>query len=111
MSSPPVFNPESFLALAGRMIGQSHDEATLRTVISRAYYSAFLLIRHRLGKERAYRMELWDEVEAIDSMLGGIGHRLRKLRNKADYGDRIPDLEKEAGRCIRRAAVLLARIS
>jgi hypothetical protein len=49
-------------------------------------------------------------VEKINPSLAEIGQRLRELRNAADYGDAIPDLEKEAAICIRRANVLLARV-
>jgi uncharacterized protein (UPF0332 family) len=105
-----VFAPEDFLALARRLIEQDSGEAVLRTVISRAYYSAFLTVRQRLGTEDTSHKRLWAGVEKINPSLAEIGQRLRELRNAADYGDAIPDLEKEAAICIRRANVLLARV-
>lgn len=110
MNSDQAFDPEAFLALATRLLAHSKDEATLRTVISRAYYSAFLIVRGRLGKRRMFHAEIWAAIEERDTSLGGIGNRLRQMRNAADYGDAIPDLEKEAAICIRRANVLLARV-
>jgi uncharacterized protein (UPF0332 family) len=110
LNSDQAFDPEAFLALATRLLAQSKDEATLRTVISRAYYSAFLIVRARLGKRRTFHAEIWTEVEELHSALGGIGNRLRQLRNAADYGDPIPHLAIEAALCIRRANILLARV-
>jgi len=100
LNSDQAFDPEAFLALASRLLARGKDEATLRTVIVRA----------RLGKRRMFHAEIRAAVEERDTSLGGIGNRLRRMRNAADYGDAIPDLEKEAALCIRRANVLLARV-
>ena len=86
------------------------DDATLRTVISRAYYSAYLATRDRRGLSRIGHRKLWIETAAIDRRLAAIGDRLRKLRNAADYGDEIPEIELQARLCIRGAQVLLSRL-
>jgi uncharacterized protein (UPF0332 family) len=105
-----VFAPEDFLTLARRLMEQDSDEASFRTVISRAYYSVFLTVRQRLGAGGTSHKKLWVEVEKISPALAEIGQRLREFRNAADYGDAIPDLGNEAARCIRRANILLARV-
>ena len=105
-----MFAPEDFLALARRLMGQDSGEAAFRTVISRAYYSAVLTTRQRLGAGGTSHKKLWIEVEKISPALAEIGQRLREFRNAADYGDAIPDFADEAARCIRRATIMLARV-
>lgn len=105
-----MFAPEDFLALARRLLDQDSGEAVFRTVISRAYYSAFLTVRQRVGTEGTSHKRLWVGLEKVNPSLAEIGQRLRELRNAADYGDAIPDLESQAALCIRRANVLLARV-
>jgi hypothetical protein len=98
-----VFDPEDFLSLADKLLVDAPDEATLSTVISQAYYAVFLSVLDRFGKRDAHHLELWRTIGRTDFELGTIGDRLRGLRNSADYGDSMPDLEGDAVLCVTEA--------
>jgi uncharacterized protein (UPF0332 family) len=82
-----VFDPVRFFLLARKLA--TGDESALRTSVSRAYYASFLVARERLGlsHERIpdvhYRVivELHRRSHLVATQL----HRLRQMRNRADY--------------------------
>jgi len=104
-----LFDPEDFLFLAKRLIEESDDEATLRTVISRAYYGAFLALRSSMNAKGATHKNFWTSVQALDPALGEVGQRLRLPRNSADYGDSMPNLLVDSRVAIGRAELILER--
>jgi uncharacterized protein (UPF0332 family) len=82
-----MFDPLRFLSLAREL--SSGDEARLRTSVSRAYYSSFLVARERLGLTRERVPEVHrtviEELGARNRPAGVRLHRLRRMRNIADY--------------------------
>jgi len=102
-----TFNPEDFLVLARDLNARSADEATLRTVISRAYYSVFLTARSRLAAPGAGHIETWKAVQKVDRPMGDLGNEFRRIRNAADYGEPVPRLEERADYFLLAAGRLL----
>jgi hypothetical protein len=89
------FDPRDFLALARRLAWHSTDQASLRSAVSRAYYSVFLLARGKVGvttRERPHKAVI-DALKKLDYSLGTKLAALRRLRTIADY-DIMP-------RCVR----------
>lgn len=94
-----AFDPRKFLALAKDLYtegSRTGDEARLRSAVSRAYYSAFLLLREAIRTERsAPRLHIEHErlardlkVATSDLDVQEIGQRLdglRSARGDADY--------------------------
>jgi len=99
-----MFNPLSFLELAEKLNSSkpidSKEEATVRTVVSRAYYAAHLYVREKLRKifpqeltDTALRQQGRSEHAKVRSLLFKRGKReiadkhteLFYLRVKADY--------------------------
>ena len=112
------FNPKAFLTLAKKLMETQDDAAAQRTVISRSYYSAFLLTRRKLGLERSAHGNHADVWKALAG-LGGAncllqashGQNLRLLRNKADYGNTINRLADEAKKALRTAEQIIQGIA
>ncbi len=102
-----MFSPEDFLTLAEELLRRDRREATLRTVISRAYYAVFLSLRRSLARSGTRHSELWREVGRIDHKSGLVGDRMRNLRNAADYEDPMPELEMDAAWCVERSGWLI----
>ena len=110
-----MFNPHDFLALVRNLSTSNHQEARIRTIISRAYYATFLMMREWLktkgykfpkGKKESSNHEkvqdfLFDEIQQRgpkDRL-----HKLRQLRNDADY-----DLNKQLSSSHVQKAMALA---
>lgn len=101
-----MFDWRGFLALADELSGRD-DEASLRSAVSRAYYSAFCSARNWLQEDgaavpktsQAHRRE-WNEFEGHSDVerrrVGQLGNRLRHSRNKADYDNTVNRLEDVA---------------
>lgn len=86
------FPSEEFLSL-GDELSQRDDQASVRTAISRAYYGVFLLARsvasiqskhsdvHRSTQAYFYGNGAYPIADVLKAM--------RKLRNEADYNERL----------------------
>jgi uncharacterized protein (UPF0332 family) len=96
--------------------GHTNREAFLRCMISRAYYAAFCKSRNYLrdiDKDEALDRSLHVHQLVIDRFKGSddttrkdIGaalHRLRRIRNVADYQDNFRNLETKALRSLKYA--------
>src|SRR5687768_14761663 len=95
-----MFDWADFLE-AAEDLAKRGDEAGLRSAVSRAYYAAFCSARNHLRDKRsipipktgaAHRI-VWDQFEASndrdDRLIGTLGVRLRRSRNKVDYDDEV----------------------
>jgi hypothetical protein len=115
-------NWEDYVVLA-RILSAYGLEATSRSALSRAYYGAFNLSRQWLeangasiADHRAHR-QVWEtfKVAARASeetrrdwvQIGDLGNSLRRLRNQADYEDRVPDLAVVTGQAVLSAERIL----
>jgi hypothetical protein len=103
------------------------SEAAQRTAVSCAYYGAFNPARRWLEANfgpighRGLHKQVWDaftvpDVASEDTRLqwervGRIGEELRKLRNRADYDDEMPDLRLRASEAVTSAGRILALLS
>ncbi|MGB5098432.1 MAG: hypothetical protein WBN82_11030 [Porticoccaceae bacterium] len=89
-----AFDWAEFLAFSERLYARAdRDEATERTIISRAYYSAFGIARTQLGDRVAGRQSIHKKVidtyknsdDRNERQLGSKLDSLRLRRVKADY--------------------------
>lgn len=89
-----VFDPDEFQRLADWLVAQRTDEASIRTSISRLYYSAHLLATHRASAKGWFSPTGRGEdhggiIRALRSKSGRIRadqlRRLLELREHADY--------------------------
>jgi hypothetical protein len=97
-------NWEAYLVLARGLAGHRH-EASERSAVSRAYYGAFNLSRRWLEAnvtpiDRRYAHEqVWETFKVAGlatadngdrwQLVGDLGNSLRRLRNQADYDDKV----------------------
>lgn len=93
------FDCNDFLKLSKALLADSNycdntfSEAAMRTIISRAYYAAFLYARQQLEQKHRVRFnkkarvhkQVMIKLKTYDRTLGGLLHTLRENRNKADY--------------------------
>jgi len=109
------FEPKNFLNFAKSLFKKVKDEeqAKLRTIIGRAYYSAFLFCRHKLEEKyphikdietgeihKIVREKLVDENRAHEkSMLVTI----REMRDDADYDLEQFFAKRDAGKAIEQS--------
>lgn len=106
--------------LAALSKGHTNKEALLRCVISRAYYAAFCKARNYLrdiGKDKTLDQSphvhqlVIDRFESSNDRtkkdIGATLHRLRRIRNIADYQDRFHNLETTALRSMKYAEVVI----
>ncbi len=98
------FNPVDFYRLVGWLYAQQspHDEARARTIISRAYYGAFLEARNRAGITDK-SADVHKKVHGHYSKAGraALANRLdesRILRNDADYDTTISLTSMQSGK-------------
>ena len=105
-----AFDPVEFFRFAHALIQQpSLDEASLRSCVSRAYYSAFLVARDRAKITNSGQSvhDLTARHYVNRPQQAGIGNRLnalRTLRNQADY-----DLMKTCSRRDAQNSIAQAR--
>lgn len=113
-----VFNWAKYLVLAEELGTNRMNEAALRSAISRAYYATFCKARNRLRQEGIYipntgkaHKIVWDNYREHADLqrksIGITGDRLRQSRNKADYDDEFPNVDKVVQDSISRAKRLL----
>lgn len=98
-----MFAWDSFLG-AAKDLADRGDEAGLRCAMSRAYYAAFCSARNHLRDREsvptprtgAAHRTVWDKFEEGPDgdrrLIGTLGVRLRRSRNKADYDDEVNPL-------------------
>ena len=93
-----AFDWGKYIVLAEELGARSEDEAALRSAVSRAYYAAFGKARNHLHQENIHfpknvsaHTVVWnkfrEDAEEHRKVIGTIGDRLRRSRNKADYDD------------------------
>lgn len=115
--------PQAFVDLAERLIGNEKNPEGFRSAISRAYYGAFLQAEDFLGRMNVYlvtdkkHQELLQiladsgdsDVDEAAAMLGD----LRDERNRADYklSDRGVEIEVHAQQCLDHAKDILAKLN
>jgi uncharacterized protein (UPF0332 family) len=110
LSTPNPFDPREFLRLAEELAKRGHDEAALRSAISRAYYAAYWVARRFLfgaGIRVQGHIEIWNAFRQLDEAAwktGENGSLLRRSRNSADYDERASNLEYRA-----RNALVMAK--
>jgi uncharacterized protein (UPF0332 family) len=121
------FNWLEYFVLAQELVGQSGtlagQEARQRSAISRAYYAAFCQARNHLRDKEGHSLPEDVQVHAYvrdqfrnspDSRRKQIGenlNRLRIARNKADYEDSVPRLDKMTVTDMRMAQEVLAMLN
>jgi uncharacterized protein (UPF0332 family) len=101
--------PRQFLVFAQQLLrnGDYRHPAAFRSIVSRAYYAAFLHVREFLTSNGAYfgkgavvHERVCKLLSAIgDALLGEVGAELGNLRtdrNAADYDLSNPQFDKEA---------------
>jgi uncharacterized protein (UPF0332 family) len=116
ISGMSMFDPEDFLNLAQAMhYSASPNHATLRTVISRAYYAAFLSARDRAGLGDYQGGDIHKSV--IDYYLKcrkfTLANRLKSLRerrNKADYDLACEIMARDSGEALRLAREVIKEL-
>ncbi len=94
-------------------------EATSRCAVSRAYYSAFCHARNHERDEGKFIPEYGYQDHALlrkyfrsrDTEVAEWLDDLRRWRNKCDYQDRVPGLERLAKSAIELAGRLLRRLT
>lgn len=117
-----TFDWREYLTLAENLCTNSHDflnqEACFRVAISRAYYAAFCTARNyakkydhlslrKTGEDHGLVKNHYESANDSNTQqkrkrrkIGSNLHRLRNLRNKADYDDIFSSLENEAKQAI-----------
>lgn len=127
MGSGAAFNWEGFLVYA-QANAQSPSETIQRTAASRAYYAVYNICRewlraqgHTFDASQPSHKQVWDAFKnatAADPasapdwrLLAQHGTSLRKLRNNADYDDRVHDLPKRLQGALLKAKLALDLLS
>jgi hypothetical protein len=114
---------DEYISLA-ESLAEDHFEASRRSAVSRAYYGAFNPARRWLEanvrpiENRAAHRQVWRTFKRPDhasegtrvkwKLVGDLGETLRVLRNRADYADSFPDLDRHAAEAVGIAARILA---
>ena len=112
-----------FILLAYHLARQG-SEAAKRSAVSRAYYGAYNPARRwseanlRTIDRWATHRQMWGSFAASGvasdatrlkwEAVGEIGDSLRALRNRADYDDAMPDLDRHAAEAVVSAKKILA---
>lgn len=116
MATPPPFDPARFFSLAQQLSASPHDEARLRTAVSRAYYAILLATRDRLAivdTEGVHRLTIRGAKERSRAY-GDKLDEFRRLRTRADYDLRanpaLPDWDAAWKRAEALAKSLLGQV-
>lgn len=112
-----AFNPVDFYHLAGWLYTQqnSHVEARARTVISKAYYSAFLVARNKADIPLKTK-DVHKVVHAHYFKAGRLApakrlDELRVKRNNADYDETTPTItSRDSGIALAQAKKILEEL-
>lgn len=115
----PKFNWAEYLTLAEELAGRHGDEAAQRAAVSRAYYTVYCRARNALEDRQLFDREqitktphqdVWDTFEEDYRtewiLIGQLGSNLKQDRVKADYNDRLPNLENLTKGAMRQAKKL-----
>jgi uncharacterized protein (UPF0332 family) len=120
-----AFDWHSYLALAKKLAAATTDEASLRSAVSRSYYSAFNLARLR-AESNGYRNKfdvtgsshdlLWELYSRNTTHAGCVrlsilGPRMKRRRVKADYGDDFSQRPEELKDAVENADECVAILS
>jgi hypothetical protein len=86
MRNPPDFDPLLFLTLA-RLLATTAEERHIRTAVGRAYYTAFLIARDKLGVvvQKDVHTEVIRALRGRNRAWADKLDSLRRLRLAADY--------------------------
>ena len=114
-----MFDWGKYLELA-LSLGESSDEASARSAVSRAYYAVFCSARNWLKEnEQDFFMTpsgenhkiVWDYFnqgpQRLRKKIATDGRRLRGQRNTADYDDEVTGLDNMKNAALMRAQNLL----
>src|SRR5665213_437930 len=115
------FDWNQYLTLAKTLSGTVTDEASMRSAVSRSYYSAFSLARERAElngyRDKSDQMgsshkHLWDlygrNTNADCKRLAFLGPRMKGRRVKADYKAEYPRLTDDVRFAIQDAEECIA---
>lgn len=114
-----MFAPTDFCNLAAQLSSRSSDEASLRTSVSRSYYSVFLSAREKLDALGHYHPKgAGVDHSRVRGALASIGRRdlankilgLYIRRGKADYDLNISVSQIQAQQAVQIANNLLSQI-
>jgi hypothetical protein len=108
------------IAVSGPPVG---IEAERRASVSRAYYSAFILARNRLrdvdlvsiphtgAAHRFVAQHYTNHPDPRRTRIGALLGRLRAVRNRCDYDDRVPGLPTLSRQALQWAAHVSADLA
>ena len=106
-----MFNPIHFLHLAKKLA--KGNEASVRTSISRSYYSSFLIARAKLGLELripAVHQKVIERLYKKNPVIANNLHLLRKLRNLSDYDTKITLQITDAEKALKLADSITSKL-
>lgn len=110
-------------SLSGDDSADPSDEANKRSAISRAYYAVLIQAREKASERsgdnyptdgRTHRWTIRKYKQDNSPNVKGIGekiNRLKKRRERADYDNVVPNLDKELSSALQEASSLLHRLS
>ena len=103
----PQFDTANYLRLSRNLAG-APDQASQRSAIDRAYYSAFLIAREQLRLKRYITSLRGNEHEIVTQVLLRIsrpfGEQVRELRRaRSEVTYNLDDVELRAGQSVRWA--------
>ncbi len=118
------FDFNNYLIVAEELAAKN-DEGSMRSAISRAYYSVYHLAitrveanvgRHPRNVGKGVHQWCWEQYSATLNLdcqqLGADGDRMKRLRQKADYNrNDIPRLSEEVARILQDARQFRADIA
>jgi len=112
MSSPIPFDPIEYYRLAQTWNAvQNAPEALMRSVVSRAYYAAFLSARAAASLGRGTHQEIIDHYNlrpgAVNRAIGNGLNQLHELRKQADYDVSPPFPTPYAARALHLSKAVL----
>lgn len=111
------FDPAEFYAFAESLrFRWNQDEASVRTTMSRAYYSALIVARDHKGLSSLDRDSHWTVIKAYsntdatekqvrDALLAG-----KALRERADYEPLNACLKQQAEESLKKARIVLSAL-
>ena len=120
-----MFDWNEYLNLANEL-AKRPDEASKRSAVSRAYYSAFHFARAWLEnrsvpvpRDGTAHQIVWEEFERIGDEtssqnprhVGQQGRRLRDERNRADYKANVPNFVNYVSPALVKARQIIAYLS
>lgn len=112
------FDPTEFYDQAGRWFAAAKDEATLRSVVSRAYYAALLAARSKAGiadtsaKTHEITVNFYRTGgSAIHTRIAARLDNMRIARNHADYELSRICVAREAGESLKYSQKVLVDVA